>query len=256
MLIRFEGPITPMLTQYLFRKLDTARELGADLVVVEIDSPGGYVEESEDDCAALRDTQWAHTVAYIPHRALSGASIVALGCDEILMAPEAQLGDCGEIFLDENFMFRYAPEKFRTHLVQELRGLARYHGRPAALAEAMADMDLVVYKVKNRQTGKITYMSDSEIQSAKQPADWEKLGPVLESRKDKFLEVNGARAVELGLADGNVDSQEALEKRFQLREPLVVLKPTAVDTAVYVLNLPHRDRAADRRRAWSPCTSS
>ena len=237
-LIRFEGPITPMLQQYLYRKLDTAREMGADLVIVEIDSPGGYVVQSEEIAWRLRDTEWAHTVAYVPEEALSGAAIVALGCDEILMDPDAVLGDCGAIFLDENFMFRHAPEKFRTHLVRKLRDLARYHGRPPALAEAMADMDLVVYKVKNRQTGKVTYMSDKEIEADDHPADWEKLGPVHESREEHFLEVNGDRAVELGLADGNASSRGALEKRFQLREPLAILKPTGVDTAVYILNLP------------------
>jgi membrane-bound serine protease (ClpP class) len=237
-LIRFDGPITPMLAQYLYRKLGTAQKMGADLVVVQIDSPGGYLNESLDIARRLRDTDWAHTVAYIPNQALSGAAIVALGCDEIIMGPEASLGDCGPIFRDENFMFRYAPEKIRTDLARKMRDLARYHGRPPALAEAMVDMDLVVYKVKDRKTGKITYMSASDIESAKQPGDWEKLGPVPESRKGHFLEVNGARAVELGLASANVSSRPALEKHFQLREPLTVLQPTAVDTAVYVLNLP------------------
>jgi len=212
--------------------------MGADLVIVEIDSPGGFVDQSVDIAWRLRDTAWAHTVTYVPEQALSGAAIVALGCDEILMDPDAVLGDCGPIFLDEDFMFRHAPEKIRTDLVRKLRDLALCHGRPPALAEAMADMNLVVFKVKNRQTGKVTTMSDQEIEADDRPADWEKLGPVLESREGHFLEVNGEQAVELGLADGNVSSRGALEKRFQLREPLAVFEPTGVDTAVYVLNLP------------------
>ncbi|MDZ7616781.1 MAG: hypothetical protein U1E05_07245, partial [Patescibacteria group bacterium] len=74
-LIRFEGEIEPMLREYLFRKLEEAEQQGANLVIVEIDSPGGYVDDSELIAARLRDIKWARTVAYVPREALSGAAI-------------------------------------------------------------------------------------------------------------------------------------------------------------------------------------
>ena len=63
----------------------------------------------------LRDTKWAHTVAFVPYMALSGAAIMALGCDEIVMDAHAKLGDAGPIFLNEGAIFEHAPEKIRTH---------------------------------------------------------------------------------------------------------------------------------------------
>ena len=45
-LIRFEGPIFPFTEKVLERQLERARKMGADLVVVEINSPGGEVESS------------------------------------------------------------------------------------------------------------------------------------------------------------------------------------------------------------------
>ena len=48
-LIRLEFAITPMLEQYLYRKLDVAKADEADLVIIEIESPGGYLEESPRD---------------------------------------------------------------------------------------------------------------------------------------------------------------------------------------------------------------
>ena len=59
-------------------------------MILEIDSPGGRLKESLDIADHLQKLDWAHTVAYIPRDAISGAAIVSLGCDEILMAPHAQ----------------------------------------------------------------------------------------------------------------------------------------------------------------------
>ena len=237
-LIRFEGVIEPMLEQYLYRKLEVAKQENADLVIVEIESPGGMVDPSLAIAARLRDLDWAHTVAYVPRKALSGAAIVALGCDEIIMGPHAKLGDAGPIYLDEGFVFRHAPEKFRTDLVREVRDLAEAKGRPAALAEAMVDMDLVVWQVKNRKTGDVAFMSEDEIASAPDPGQWEKLNPVHESRKKQFLEVGGSRAVELQLAQGTAESRDDLKRRYGLEEDLLVLEHTGVDTAVAILNNP------------------
>ena len=236
--IRFEGTITPLLEQFLYRKLQAAEQQGADVVIVEIDSPGGFVESSLNVAHRLRDVDWADTVAFVPRRALSGAAIVALGCDRIIMHPSAVLGDAGPIFLGEDALFRHAPEKVRSDLARQVRDLAAARHRPPALAEAMVDMDLVVYRVRNRQTGQQTYMSEAEIEAAGGAGLWEKGEPVMESRESHFLEVNGKRAVELGLADGNAAGRDDLKRLLGLAEDPIVLEPTAVDTAVFILNLP------------------
>ena len=238
-LIRFEGVITTMLEQYLYRKLDMAEKRNADLVILEIDSPGGELEASLNIAERLRTLDWAHTVAYVPREAISGAAIVALGCDEIVMGPDARMGDAGPIFLDEDFLFQHAPEKIRSDLALQVRDLAEAHGRPPALAEAMVNMDLIVYRVENTQTGEITFMSDKEIESAGDPDQWKKIQPVFESREEHFLEVNGHRAVELGLAEANASSRRRPRRSIRPgRATCCVLEPTGVDTAVTILNWP------------------
>ena len=236
-LIRFEGPITPMLQGYLFRKLDEAEHRGEDLVIIEIDSPGGYLDASLAIAKRLRDIEWARTVAYVPNQALSGAAIVALGCDEIIMDPDAKLGDAGPIFQGDDFQFHYAPEKIRSDLAQDVRDLAAKKGRPPALAEAMVDMDLVVYSVENTETGEQTYMADHEIESDENPSRWKKGPPVGESREGKFLDVNGVRAVELHMARGNVSSREELKRRYG-PEYFRTVEPSGWDTAITILNMP------------------
>lgn len=237
-LIRFEGTISPLLEQFLYRKLQVAEDKKADVVIVEIDSPGGFVDSSLLIAHRLRDLDWAHTVAFVPREALSGAAIIALGCDQIIMGPNAVLGDAGPIFMGEDALFRHAPEKYRTDLALKIRDLAAVKHRPPALAEAMVDMDLVVYRVKHRQTGEETFMSDAELESSDNSDIWEKGKPVMESREAHFLEVNGKRAVELRLAEGNAADRDELKQLLELAEDPLIIESSSVDTAVFVLNLP------------------
>ena len=148
------------------------------------------------------------------------------------------MGDAGPVFQGPDALFRHAPEKIRSDLCCRVRDLAIAKGRPPALAEAMVDMDLVVYRVVNKETGEVAFMSDPELESSDNPALWEKGPQVLESREDRFLEVNGDRAVELRLASGIAEERDELLQSFQLEQPLVLLDASGVETAVYLLNLP------------------
>jgi len=231
-LIRFEGPITHGLERYLARKLDIAGSEDADLVILQIESPGGLLWASQRIAQRMRDLPRAHTVAYVPDHALSGAAVVALGCDEILMAPTARLGDAGAIVLGDDALFRFAPQKIVSDLAVWMRNLAKAKGRPPALAEAMVDRELVVYRAREVKTGKVSYVSQREIDE--DPERWNKLGTV-QGTGGRFLEVTGADAVELGLAQGLVTDQEQLARRFSLGS-LEVLQPSGTDTAIDILN--------------------
>lgn len=237
--IDFQGPITTLSEQYLYRKLDEARDKYApQRIIVRIDSPGGEVEATFRIAERLRDLRWARTIAYVPRQALSGAALFSLGCDEIVLSPNAVFGDAGPIYMDEGFVFRHAPEKLRTDLARRVRDLAEATGRPPALAEAMVDMNLVVFEVRHRDTGKTAYMSQPEIDASDAPEVWEKIKPVFESREGHFLEVNGRRAVELGLASATVNDLDALKARYGPIEMWVELQWSNVDTAVVILNYP------------------
>jgi membrane-bound serine protease (ClpP class) len=213
--------------------------MGADLIILEIDSPGGLVEESFRIAEKLTELRWAKTVAFVPRgaEAISGAAIVALGCDEIIMAADSQLGDAGPIKMGGD-AFEHAEEKLLSYLVGKIRPLAEANGRPPALAEAMMDRHCEVFEVTNKQTGKRTFMSKQELQAARDAGEWE-VGPlVFESRDGVFLTVSGRRAVELQLAEGNAQTREDLKARYGLAVEPTVLEHTWVDTTAYVLTRP------------------
>ncbi|HUT11385.1 MAG TPA: peptidase [Thermoguttaceae bacterium] len=240
-LIRFEGPITPLLEHFVYRKLDIAQQRKADLVIVEINSPGGLLNESLAIADRLRQIDWARTVAYIPEyqEAISGAAIAALGCDDIIMHPDSLFGDAAPIIEGKNSQFEHAPEKIRRYLVERVRILAEDKGRPAALVETMVDYEREVYRVRNRNTGEEKFMTDREFEAQGDAGPWEKIGEVVEAAGGDVFTVSGTRAVELGLAEGTAADFDELKQRYGISdEDIIILKRTGIDTAVSILNAP------------------
>jgi membrane-bound serine protease (ClpP class) len=237
-IIPFEGEIGPGLEQYVFRKLEAAKEAGADLVVLEIDSPGGRLDESLAIAWRMQELDWAHTVAYVPHDAISGAAIASLGCDEIIMAPNARWGDAGVIIQDEKSLFHFVPEKVVSIVTDKLRALAQAKGRPPALAEAISDKDLKVFHVRSLkpkagQPVEETYISEREFNA--NPGEWQKLGEVAASGGGRFLALTGVEAEKYGLANALVRDRQELAKRYGVND-FEILTSTWVDVTVAILN--------------------
>ena len=235
-LIRFEGTILPYPTEVFFRALERAKQLEPDVLIIEIDSPGGLLDESKDLAERLRDVKWARTVAWIPRQALSGAALMALGCDDIVMKPTARIGDAGPIVFGEDGLFRHADAKTKSDLAPFVRDLAEAKGRSPGLVEAMIDHKLVVVEYKNRNTGQTAYMTQPEFDQLANPGDWQKVRDVFETRQGRFLEVVGKRAAELGLAAAPVDDLDQLEQRYRIIKPVKVMKYTWTDDLVWWLN--------------------
>jgi len=237
-LIKIDGMIEPVLEAFIERQIDRAVESGANTIIFHIESPGGFLQQSENLASVIAelDPKKVRTIAWIPKQALSGAAIIALACDEIYMHPEAKLGDAGPIEIGRGQAFERAPEKVLSVFKQALGDIARKKNRPPALAEAMADKDLQVFQVKNRKNGRAWFMTDAEIHASN--GEWDKGLPVPESGGNNLLTVNGSRAHELQLAEPTVRDFDDLKQRLGVPPEMNIIeaKRTWVDTLVFVLN--------------------
>ncbi len=243
-LIEVAGTIDPLLESFLERQIDRAVANGSELIIFEITSPGGLLWQSRDLAFAIADLEdeGIRTVAYVPDHALSGAAIIALGCDEIYLTPNGTIGDAGPIEMREGGQFEKVPEKILSWLREIMRKLGERKGRPPALLMAMADKDLQVYEVRNKQTGDVTYMSEEEIHKA--GGEWEQGRLVPESAKDLLLTLNGRRAHELQLAERPIEGNDEDERFQALKERLGIpedVQPnkigrTWLDDTVFLLN--------------------
>ena len=237
-LIRLNEAITPLTEEFILRQIRTSVAEGANLLIFDIESPGGYLSSSVaiSNAIAELDSTKVTTVAWIENEALSGAAVVALGADRIIMRPDARIGDAGVIQeTEKGGAFERAPEKIKSDFLVTVQNLAERKNRPTALLQAMVDKDLTVYQATNKESGRVTYMTELEIEDSNE--EWVK-GPVVpESRDNVLLTVNGQRAHELTLADAPCENFDALRLRLGVPEQNQ-LKPQArtwVDTFVWVL---------------------
>ncbi len=237
-LIEVKGAIDPLLESFLERQIERAVDSGSEVIIFEIDSPGGMLWQSRDLAYAIADLQerGVRTIAYVPDQALSGAAIIALGCDEIYLTPNGTFGDAGPIEMRDGGQFERAPEKVLSFLREILRELGERKGRPPALLMAMADKDLLVYEARNKQTGDVSYLSEDEIHES--GGEWEQGRLVPESAEDLLLTLNGRRAHELQIADRPVANFEELKERLGIPEDVQPQKigRTWLDDTVFVLN--------------------
>jgi membrane-bound serine protease (ClpP class) len=237
-IIEFSGPIDHKLTRFFEERFERARSDGVDLLIIEIDSPGGLKIESLKIARALRDCDWAYTVALISNEAISGGALVSLGCDEIHIDPNAKFGDIGEIGFDmETFSWRLIEPKIESYLSRDARDLAESKGRPADLAEAMVDKDVLVFaKNKGNVDGAPLEFKLIRVDDPPPAAPWQM---VPETGPERFLTVSGQRAIELGIAQHASEDRSELLREFGVAQDRVrTYRPTTTDTAVYYLNNP------------------
>lgn len=234
-LIEFHRQIDADQTRYFKNRFEAAKRSGVDLLIVEIDSPGGLKIESLEMSRMLRDCTWAYTVVLITKEAISGGALISLGADEIIISPNAKFGDIGEIAFDaERQAFRLIEPKIESYLSRDARDIAQSKGRPPELAEAMVDKDALVYINDQADPAAFKVVRADEEDKPKDP--W-KL--VEESGPERFLTVSGQRAKELGIAQGSADNREDVARAFgfELRETRVYRR-TSTDRVVHVLNWP------------------
>ena len=239
-LIKVDGIIDRLQESFLVRQIERAVADDAQAIVFEIDSPGGLLVASITLANAIADleTKKIRTVAYVPHEAISGAAIISLGCDEIIMHPDAKIGDAGPIEMRPGQPFERAPEKILSPLKVALRELAEKKHRPIAICEAMADRSLKVFQVTHRDNGRVWYMSELDIHASN--GEWIKGAQLRETNGELLFTSNGVRANELKISESPVSDFEELKSRIGVPPgmKLVPIEKTWVDRVVFSLNHP------------------
>ncbi len=203
--VDFEGEIAAVIAAYVDRQATAAFEDGVDCLVLRIDSPGGTVLHSQmiaDRLLEVPDS--VHVIAWIPERAYSGAAMVALGCDEIVMRRSAHFGDA-QPGMPVAEGWRPAGEKAESPLRAKFRQYAYENGYPVALAEAMVSARLEVLRVR-APDGSLHYVNgqdfrnwdpDAEVFPGVTRAELVQVGPPV-VREDDLLTLTADEAQRYG----------------------------------------------------------
>ena len=119
---------------YIERSLRDAEAAGADAVILEINTLGGWLDASVRIRDDILNSQ-IRTIAFINKRAISAGALIALAADSIIMAPGATIGASTPV----NFLGEKASEKVISYFRAEMRATAEKNNRPVRIADAMVD---------------------------------------------------------------------------------------------------------------------
>lgn len=174
---KIDREVSTGLTEYLKRSLKLAEENEAEAIIFEIHTPGGAVNAASDIAKLLGNTK-LKTIAFINHDALSAGSYIALNMDEIYMVPTGTMGAAAVITQDGNA----ADQKSQSYWLAAMKSAAEKNGRDPIYAMAMADdsIDLSEYGAP----------------------------------KGKLLTLTASQAVEVGYAEGIVNSKADLLQKL------------------------------------------
>lgn len=198
------------------------------LILVEIDTPGGRVDFAQRMCTAITKVADCNVIAFVKGGqyggAISAGAAVALSCDKIYMANNTVLGAATLVTLSKAKMQDSGGrEKSYKEVVDEkmssvwrayLASLAQQNNRPGLLARAMVDSSIEVIEVND--SSKRLFIEPINKRPGQQTVrTWNKSG--------SLVTLTAEEAVECGIADGLVNSQQELLKQMQAGDANVVV---------------------------------
>jgi membrane-bound ClpP family serine protease len=164
----------------------------------------------------------------VASEARGDAALIALACDQLLMQPQAMLGGTGPRSLTEDEI-----DAARTPIRDVL---AARRASPWSPVAALIDPQLEVFQYRNRNTGATRYLSPQEAGTLEKPDEWEQGDKITQERTP--LEVDGTRAVELGLAHQVVGSFDELKLLYGLEDDPRLVEPGWADFLIQALASP------------------
>lgn len=179
---KLDGEISDYMVNYMERAYAEAEESGADAVLLELDTYGGYVTAAVSVKQLIMDAQ-IPTYCYINDKAISAGSLIALSCDKIVMKQGGSIGAAEPRQGDEK-----ADEKVVSFWTAQLAAAAEANGRDVDMARAMSDSSVVIEGLS--EEGKLLTLTSAEA------LEYRMVDAVAESDADALYL--------LGLSDGSV----------------------------------------------------
>ncbi|MGC8783995.1 MAG: NfeD family protein [Armatimonadota bacterium] len=135
--MRMEGVIAPPNAEYFSRTLRIARERGAQLLVVELDTPGGLMSSMEQIVKEMLSSDVPIAVYVSPSGAKAGSAgvFITVAAHIAAMAPGTSIGAAHPVPAGGEEMSRTMEKKVVNYAASYIRSIAEQRGRNADWAE-------------------------------------------------------------------------------------------------------------------------
>ncbi|MBN1943840.1 MAG: hypothetical protein JW849_11155 [Phycisphaerae bacterium] len=247
--IPIHGEIDTTLVDVLKRKFDECKEGKAQIVIFDMDTPGGRSDAMNDISTAIQsDLKDVYTVAYVHPEAISAGAIIALACNEIVMAPGGVLGDAMPILLGPSGIIEI-PDKERGKFESYARAKIRANnanGYNKLLCEAMITITLEVWLIENEKTHEKRIVDAREWRGKVADAPAMKDAPPVKKDTpwryvetldgpDELVTMTAEQAVRFGFAKHIFADMDELEKHYHIIVRPAMLEDTWSENVVSFL---------------------
>ena len=199
-LIPLHGEVgSTVVADALEKSLADAVKRKPTVVVLDIDSPGGRVEEARRILKVLHKYNKKIRIVALADKDLSAAAILTLSVKEVYIKSSGTIG-AATSFVPGTELPKKVEEKMQSAWRASARGSAEEGGHNPLLAEAMIDNDLELHLEK----------SGDKFVVKQGPGD-----NVL-CRKGKVLTLTSHEAVQCGLAAGEADDLDELAEALKM----------------------------------------
>ncbi|MDV6377948.1 nodulation protein NfeD [Sporosarcina sp. GW1-11] len=140
---------------FLQRSFKEAKAAGAETIVLDIDTPGGFVDAADQIAKLMKSTD-AEIVAFINDRALSAGAFLALYADQIYMTPNGSIGAAQVIDGSGNA----AETKANSYWLAQMKNAALHKPRDPKYALAMADPTIDMPEFRAQKGELLTLTAD------------------------------------------------------------------------------------------------
>ncbi len=261
--IPIKGEISDVLRRSIERRLDEARADGVDLVIFEMDTPGGLVTSALDICTIIKElpTEGIRTVSWVHKEAYSAGAMISVACQQIIMSSRSKIGDCAPIMITPTGGLQELGEaeraKAESPVLEEFYDSAERNGYDRVLCRAMVTVGTEVWWVEDVETGQRKFVSGDEkkklidevaegtepswrlVTHYTDPADGEQREleqPI--DREDQLLTLSQSKAVAFGLARGIAGTLEELTEELGLTGVPTALEISGWEKFAMWLNSP------------------
>jgi membrane-bound serine protease (ClpP class) len=253
--------ITHTTYESIKNKVTLCRGKGAQLVIFDMDTPGGSVAAMQRIVALITgELNDIYTIAYVRNEAISAGAIISLACDEIIMAPTGKIGDAMPIMVSPGGQLAPMPkaerEKAESYLRSDLRLLAERIGHNVPLCNAMITLPRKVWLIRKPQTRELKLVdpdesnwqarvSGSPSKGSRRPAlnenEWEFIKQI--DGDNELLTKTADEAMEIGLVDHIIEAPtkdpfEGLKKHYNITGDPVILGDSWSESLVAFLTSP------------------
>jgi membrane-bound serine protease (ClpP class) len=135
-----DGPLTPSMLEYIRRGINTAEQTGAEMMVIELNTPGGDIQLMNEIVTAIRASNVPVIVYVAPIGAMAGSAgtLITLSGDASAMAPQTIIGAASPVGAGGTDLGQTEQAKQKQALVATAQTLTE--GRPAQASQLAADM--------------------------------------------------------------------------------------------------------------------